>query len=136
MAGWRWPWRACRASVRAALVDVPFLCHWRRATEITDAYPYREIRHYLSVRRDDVEAVFATLAYFDGLHFAPRASAPALFSVGLMDETCPPSTVFAAYNRYAGPRSIEVWPYNGHEAGQLIQQDRRYRFLADLGIAP
>ena len=123
-------------AVRAALIDVPFLCHWRRATEITDAYPYREIRHYLAVRRDEVDAVFETLAFFDGLHFAPRATAPALFSVGLMDETCPPSTVFAAYNRYAGPRSIEVWPYNGHEGGQMVQQLRRYRFLADLWIAP
>ena len=47
-----------------------------------------------------------------------------------------PSTVFAAYNRYAGPRSIEVWPYNGHEGGQMVQQLRRYRCLADLGIAP
>ena len=30
-------------------MDVPFLCAWRRATEVTDAYPYREIRHYLPV---------------------------------------------------------------------------------------
>ena len=122
--------------VRAAMIDVPFLCHWRRATEVTDAYPYREIRHYLSVKRDETDAVFATLSNFDGVNFAARASAPALFSVGLMDDVCPPSTVFAAYNHYAGPRSIEVWPYNGHEAGQLIGQVRRYAFLADLGIAP
>jgi cephalosporin-C deacetylase len=121
---------------RAALIDVPFLCHWRRATEITDEYPYREIRHYLSVKRDAVDAVFETLACFDGVNFAVRASAPALFSVGLMDEICPPSTVFAAFNHYAGPHSIEVWPYNGHEAGKLNQQIRRYGFLADLGIAP
>ncbi len=124
------------AAVRAAMIDVPFMCHWRRATEITDAYPYREIRHYLSVKRDDVDPVFATLAYFDGVNFAARATAPALFSVGLMDDICPPSTVFAAFNHYTGPRSIRVWPYNGHEAGELIQQVERYRFLADLGIAP
>ncbi len=53
-----------------------------------------------------------------------------------MDEICPPSTVFAAYNHYAGPRSINVWPFNGHDAGELHQADERFRFLAELGLAP
>ena len=35
--------------------------------------------------------------------------------VGMMDDVCPPSTVFAAYNTYAGPKDIRVWPYNVHE---------------------
>ena len=72
----------------------------------------------------------------DGLNFAPRATAPALFSVGLMDEICPPSTVFAAYNHYAGPKDIRVWSFNGHEAGELVQQAERYAFLEGLGLAP
>jgi cephalosporin-C deacetylase len=122
--------------IRAAAIDVPFLCHWRRAIEITDAYPYRELVHYLSVQRGSVEAVLATLDHVDGLNFAARASAPALFSVGLMDEICPPSTVFAAFNHYAGPKDIRVWPYNGHDAGELTQQLERYRFLAEIGLAP
>jgi cephalosporin-C deacetylase len=101
----------------AVLPEVPFLCDIRRATEITDAYPYREISDYCSAYRDRVEQVFSTLAYFDGTSFAKRATAPAMFSVGLMDDVCPPSTVFAAYNNYAAPKSIEVYPYNGHEGG-------------------
>jgi cephalosporin-C deacetylase len=115
----------------AALPEVPFLCDIRRATEITDAYPYREITDYCRSHRDDVEAVFATLSYFDAANFAKRATAPSLFSVGLMDEVCPPSTVFAAYNNYAADKSIEVYPYNGHEGGsgfhlqkQLAMVDR------------
>ena len=47
-----------------------------------------------------VEQVFKTLSYFDGVNFAARAHAPALFSVALMDAVCPPATVFAAYNAY------------------------------------
>ena len=122
--------------VRAAAIDVPFLCHWRRAVDVTDADPYREVRRYLATRRDLAEQVFASLAYFDGVNFAARAQAPARFSVGLMDEICPPSTVFAAYNHYAGPRSINVWPFNGHDAGELHQADERFRFLEELGLAP
>jgi cephalosporin-C deacetylase len=79
-----------------------------------------------------METVLNTLAYFDGIHFAARASSPTLFSVALMDEICPPSTVFAAYNHYAGLKQINVWPYNGHEGGETFQNIEKLRFLATL----
>ncbi|MGA2513915.1 MAG: acetylxylan esterase [Candidatus Limnocylindrales bacterium] len=113
-----------------AMPDVPFMCHWRRATEITEDHPYSEIVGYCKVRRDQTDRVFRTLAYFDGMSFAARAAAPALFSVGLMDTTCPPSTVFAAYNHYAGPKRIEVYPFNGHEGGESIHVELKLRHLA------
>lgn len=56
----------------AAIVDVPFLAHMRRATEIVDTAPYAEISRYLGTRRNDVDAVFRTLSYFDGVNFAAR----------------------------------------------------------------
>jgi len=113
----------------AALIDVPFLCHFRRATTITDADPYGEIARFCKVHRDKVETVFNTLDTFDGVNFAARATAPALFSVGLMDDICPPSTVFAAYNHYAGPKEIRVWPFNRHEGGESYQSEEKLRFL-------
>jgi cephalosporin-C deacetylase len=116
----------------AALPDVPFLCHFRTATEITDAYPYQEIVKYCQVHRDQVEKVFDTLSYFDGLNFAARAACPALFSTGLQDEICPPRTVFAAYNHYAGRKSIRVWRYNHHEGGQAFQDAEKLEFLGEL----
>jgi cephalosporin-C deacetylase len=116
----------------AALPDVPFLCHMRVATEITDADPYNELARFCQVHRDKVETVFATLQYFDGLNFAARAHCPALFSVGLMDEICPPRTVFAAYNHFAGPKQIRVWAYNHHEGGGIYQVAEKVRFLQAL----
>lgn len=118
--------------VQVAMPDVPFLCHYRRATEITDAYPYQEIARYLMVQRDKEEVAFATLAYFDGVNFATRAQATALFSLGLMDEICPPSTVFAAYNHYAGPKDLRVWRYNHHEGGTTYQAIEKIRFLRSV----
>lgn len=115
--------------VQLLMSDVPFLCHYRRATEITNAHPYQEIARYCVVHRDKVDAVFATLAYFDGVAFAARAKANALFSVGLMDEICPPSTVFAAYNHYTGPKRICVWPYNSHEGGGTHHTQERLAFV-------
>jgi cephalosporin-C deacetylase len=119
-------------TVKAALPEVPFLCHYRRATQITDGHPYKEIGLYCKTHRDQVETVFRTLSYFDGVNFAARARAKALFSVGLMDDICPPSTVFAAYNHYAGPKQICVYEYNQHEGGGTHHTQERLRFLDRL----
>lgn len=127
---------ALDGSVAAACIDVPFLCHFRRAATLLDETPYSEIRAYLAVHRDRIDDVFRTLSYMDGMNFASRATAPALFSVGLMDTVCPPSTVFAAYNHYAGPKEIRVWPFNGHEAGTVQQVHERIRYLDAQGIRP
>ncbi|WP_375388260.1 acetylxylan esterase [uncultured Amnibacterium sp.] len=114
-----------------AVIDVPFLCGFRRAVGLVDSHPYGEIGQYLRVHRGAEERVFRTLSYFDGINFAARASAPALFSVGLMDQVCPPSTVYAAYNHYAGDKRIEVYPYNGHENGEEFQEAKTVAFLRE-----
>ncbi|MEV2245652.1 acetylxylan esterase [Streptomyces sp. NPDC049970] len=103
--------------------DVPFLCDFPRATRVTDRKPYREIGDYLKTHRGRTEQAYRTLAYFDGVHFAARGRAPALFSVALEDATCPPSSVFAAFNAYAhADKEIEVYDFNDHEGGGPFQQ--------------
>lgn len=113
-----------------AMPEVPFLCHFERAVGFTSSDPYREIVRYLSVHRDSVARVFDTLSYFDGVNFAKRATAPSLFSVGLMDPVCPPSTVYAARTAYAAPADIEVYPFNEHEGGQGFHWLRQADWLA------
>ncbi|WP_433385506.1 acetylxylan esterase [Actinoplanes sp. CA-142083] len=121
-----------RDDLAGAIVDVPFLTYFRRATEISDSYPYREIADLCATNRDKIDQVFTTLAYFDGVHFAARGHVPALYTVGLMDAVCPPSTVFAAYNRRPGPKEMLVWPYNGHEGGATFQPPESLRWLRNL----
>ncbi len=101
----------------AVMTDVPFLSNLARGVGLFDSDPYAEIVKYLAVHRGSEARVFDTLSYFDGVNFAKRARVPALYSVGLMDPVCPPSTVFASYNHYAGDAEIEVYPYNQHEGG-------------------
>src|SRR5262249_25841328 len=111
------------------MTDVPFLCHFRRSASLVDTSPYSEIGLYLRNHRDQVDRVFQTLAYFDGMNFAPRARARALFSAGLMDDVCPPSSVFAAYNHYGGPKAINTWEFNVHEGGGPFQLQAQVSLL-------
>jgi cephalosporin-C deacetylase len=116
----------------AALPDVPFLCHPRRAVEVTDAGPFGEIVRYLAACPDRAEAVFRTLSYVDPAVLGTRAICPALFSVGLRDEVCPPSTVYAAFNAYGGPKRMSVYAFNGHEGGGARQEEQQFRFVDEL----
>ncbi len=112
--------------------DVPFLCHFARAVALTDSHPYREIADYLAGWRDHADTAFTTLSYFDGVNLAKRAAAPALFSVGLMDTVCPPSTVYAAFNHYRGEdKQIVVYPFNNHEGGEDYQRAVQLDWFAE-----
>lgn len=117
--------------VRLCMADVPFLCHFRRATTLVDTWPYNEVVHYLRARREDIDTVYRTLSYFDGIHFAPRIRARTLMSVALMDNICPPSTVFAAFNRIRAKKEIRIYPFNTHEGGSVVQVEERLRFAAE-----
>ncbi|MER7893019.1 acetylxylan esterase [Micromonospora sp. NPDC094482] len=126
---------ALAPDLRAVVANVPFLCDIPRAVVVTDARPYREVRDYLAIHRDAEERVLATLAYVDGVNFARRCRVPARYSVALMDEVVPPSTVFAAVNAHAGPTELSVWRYNGHEGGGIDDDAAALRFLDEqLGL--
>ena len=119
--------------VAGVLSDEPFLAHIRRAAEIADSGPYPELVTWCRTHRDRAEDAFAMLAYFDIAVLAPYAVAPALFSVSMRDDTCPPSTVFAAYNHYAADKEIRVWEWNEHEGGEAFH---RLEQLSWLEVGP
>jgi len=120
---------ALAPELAAIVAKVPFLSDIPRALQVTDAYPFRELVDYLAIHRTRVQQVHQTLQYFDSINFAKRAQVPALFSVGLMDQITPPSTVYAAYNNYSGPKELQVWPFNGHEAGGIEDDVAAVAFL-------
>ena len=120
-----------RDDITAAMPDVPFLCQFPRGVAIADRGPYQEIATYLRVHRAEVERAFRTLSYFDNVNLARNATAPALFSVALQDAVCPASTVYAAYNAYAGDKEIREYPFNDHEGGEGFHQAEQLMWLAD-----
>ena len=115
--------------VRAAMPDVPFLCDFPRAVGLTSRDPYGEIVRFLATHREKAAAAYSTINYFDGVHFSARSKAAALFSVALMDDVCPPSTVYGAYNAWAGPKTIESYAFNNHEGGGTWQERRQVAWL-------
>jgi cephalosporin-C deacetylase len=122
-----------------AMADVPFLCHFERPLEISDAYPYREIADFIRRYPGSDERVFRTLSYFDGMNLAADIACPTLVTVGLEDMVCPPSTVFAAYNQIPAPKQIDVFRYYAHEVPG-VHSVTKFRwanyYLRGLGTSP
>ncbi len=118
----------------AVMPDVAFLADWRNGTDVAVGGPYLELAQYLAVHRDAADTVWETAAYLDGVNHAPGITAPALFSVALMDDVVPPRTTFAAYNALGSDdREIAVYPYNGHEGGGFRHWERQVAFLRARG---
>ena len=71
------------------------------------------------VPRDDAgnpdPKILEVARYYDAMNFAARTRAEALVSVGFIDNTCRPTTVYAAYNNLQGPKKIFNMPLMGHK---------------------
>ncbi len=64
------------------------------------------------------EAKIATSAYYDVVNFARRVTVPGLYSWGFNDETCPPTSMYAAYNVIAAPKRLMLAYDTGHRTTQ------------------
>ena len=69
---------------------------------------------YWKTQGKDNAKVRRAAGYYDVVNFASRVKCPVLIGVGLIDTTCPPPGVFAAYNQFQGPKEIVVLPLGEH----------------------
>ena len=114
----------------------PFLSDYQRVWEMDlAANAYEDIRNYFRLfdpTHAREEQVFTRLGYIDVQHLAPRIQGQVLMAATLMDNICPPSTQFAAYNKIRSPKSIMVYPDYAHEPELPGFKDATFEFLRKL----
>jgi cephalosporin-C deacetylase len=79
------------------------------------------------VHGEEQKRILEVSRYFDCMNFAPNIKCPLLVSAGMIDETCPPSGVFATVNQTRGPREVVILPLSDHQGThgtQKAMQDR------------
>ncbi|MDR2201471.1 MAG: acetylxylan esterase [Clostridiales bacterium] len=127
---------ACAAlngsDVKKAACMHPFLSDYKRIWEMDLAVDaYGDVTDYirkfapLPALQDKV---WEKLGYIDIQHLAPRISADVLWATGLMDNICPPSSQFAAYNKITSRKDIVLYTNHRHEGLPGIE-DRILEFL-------
>ena len=74
--------------------------------------------------------------YFDCVNFATRAKCKgAAVTVGFIDTTCPPTSVYAAYNALTVPKTIHFDTLAGHTntpAAQKFMQQAAFKHIRDM----
>lgn len=113
---------ACAAlepRIAKAVIEEPFLCDYRRVWDMgLDQNAYAELREYFRLfdpMHEREEEIFLKLGYIDGQHLAPRIQAEVLMLTGLLDNVCPPSTQYAAYNKMICKKKHLLYPEYCHE---------------------
>ena len=56
----------------------------------------------------------ATTRYYDVVNFARRVKVPGLYTWGFNDETCPPTSFYAASNVVTAPKQANIFHDTGH----------------------
>jgi cephalosporin-C deacetylase-like acetyl esterase len=81
-----------------------------------------------------------TARYFDTVNFARRSKAKgAVLTVGFIDTTCPPTSVYAAYNALTIPKEIHTDVLSGHTntpAASKFMQEAAYAHIRAMKGAP
>jgi len=77
--------------------------------------------------RQQNDGILEVGRYFDPVNFASRVRCPALVAMGLIDETCPPAGVYAAYNQIQGPKEVVVMVRSAHQDQNNSQAPYRTR---------
>lgn len=65
-------------------------------------------------KSDEATGAEATLPYYDVVNFARTLTCPTYFSFGFNDDTCSPTSTYAAYNAIKAPKVLNVTPTSGH----------------------
>ena len=129
---------ACAAlepRIRRLAPMCPFLCDYQRVWEMDLALnAYAELKTYFRLfdpRHERERDIFHRLGYIDCQHLAGRIQGDTLMAIGLMDDICPPSTQFAAYNKITAKKERVLYPDFAHEfyPGFL---DRAFQFFSEL----
>ncbi|HRE52683.1 MAG TPA: acetylxylan esterase [Flavitalea sp.] len=55
-----------------------------------------------------------TAGYYDVVNFARRVQIPGYYTWGFNDETCPPTSMYAAYNMISAPKTLKLYLETGH----------------------
>ncbi len=113
--------------IKFAAPVFPFLSDYKRVWDLDlDLDAYKELRTYFRqydphhFRENDI---FTLLGYIDVKNLVKRIRGKVLMGITLLDNICPPSTQFAAYNNIISEKQYSLYYDYGHELLPGINDD-------------
>ncbi|MBT4482398.1 MAG: prolyl oligopeptidase family serine peptidase [Candidatus Latescibacteria bacterium] len=110
--------------IKAASLAVPAMC------DITG--PLYGRHTYGLLEQGDGEKEIQALSYYDVALAASLINIPVQMRVGFLDNTCPPTAVYSAYNNLRGKKEMIHLPLKGHNIGGEWLRDASLWLLITL----
>lgn len=95
------------------MVTAPAMCNWGGTlvgSKGSWPYPFES--------KIDRAILLKTMPYYDAAHVLKGSKATIVAELGLIDQSCPSSNVYAALNQAKGKKIILTVPYRGHHMDQ------------------
>jgi cephalosporin-C deacetylase len=88
-------------------------------------------QHAFKDKKNQTADKIETSKYYDAVNFARRLKVPGFYTFGYNDETCPPTSMFSAYNTITAPKNLVLALETGH-ALTNEQSERINNWVEDL----
>jgi len=99
--------------VSAAVAIVPAMCDWMGPEAGREGGWPQPMKAEVPKKR-----ISEAIPYFDAANLLRKSKAKLFVEIGLIDNTCPPASVFAAVNQSRGKKIIKAVPYRAHHQPQ------------------
>lgn len=109
----------------------PYLSDFKRYWYLDAQDEIKEYFRFFDPLHQREEDIFTKLGYIDIQNFVGRIRGEVMFTTGLLDRVCPPSTQFAAYNKIISPKRMLLYHDYAHEFYPQIS-DYIFKFLCNL----
>lgn len=126
---------ALEPRIKLAAPFYPFLSDYKRVWDMDQGEAaYIELREYFRFfdpTHEKEDKIFEALGYIDIQNLAPRIKTKVLWTIGLMDTVCPPSSQFAVYNKIKSDKEMIFYPDYAHEPLPGLA-DKIFQFFLEL----
>ena len=113
----------------------PFLCDFQRVLDMDLSKGAYEGFYWLFKKCDPThrfhDQYMERLGYIDIQNHTPNVKAKVLWQTGLMDDQCPPSAQFAAYNKLRTEKRMILYPDHTHEL-IYFANDEIFKFFLEI----
>jgi cephalosporin-C deacetylase len=115
---------------KLVVADVPNMCDIELSIQQKCEGSLVHIEKFLSLYPEQINRVFENLTYFDNLNHASNIKSKIRVSVAFKDLICPPMPIFGVYNKISAEKSIEIYPFSGHNApGTETHLDKTIEYI-------
>lgn len=116
--------------IQAVLSDVPSDCCIKNRIENQEG-KYGVIKDFLKDHQDLHDIVMHNQDYFDCVNMADLIKCPIMFSIGTLDQICPPRYFMLAYDKIKAPKVLIPYEGYGHGGFEELHLPKKIKFIND-----